>query len=392
MSNADPVPTADHGTLLLVANYRPDVGFAWWLMEHFWVELAAMGRERGLSPLLVFPEDGRVPDTITAAGIETRIQSFPGPGLSGWWQAIALVRARRVRAIYFTDRGFSSLFYLIMRMLGVRLIVNHDHTPGDRPAIGGVKGALKAAWRRVAAVSCDMQLCVSALIRDRAIVNARIPADRVDVVQNGIEPFACADDPHYAHRTLGLPDTALLCMTVSRAERYKNIGFAIDVARECAIVRARPDVIFVFCGDGPDMEMFQDMARNAGVADHFVFAGRRSDVPALLCSADMALHPSRGEAFSLAIIEYMSAGLALLVPDIPTVCQAVQHERSGMIYPAEDVSAAADMVCRLADDAALRTRIGAEAARTVERDYSRSGMDAQFRGVFTRLLARDFKR
>ena len=45
-------------TLLLVANYKPDVGYAWWLMENFWVQAAEIGRARGLAPLLVYPEPG----------------------------------------------------------------------------------------------------------------------------------------------------------------------------------------------------------------------------------------------------------------------------------------------------------------------------------------------
>lgn len=380
------------GTLLLVANYKPDVGFAWWLMEHFWVELATLGRARGLEPLLAYPVDGPVPAAIRSAGIPTIIETFPGRGLGNWFRALRFVRQHRVRAVYFTDRAFSHLFYLLMRLNGVRLIVNHDHTPGDRPPVNGLKGALKSIWRRVGALACDMQLCVSPIIRERAIANARIPAARLAVVQNGIEPFVCDGDgdgdASYAHRTLALPAHALVCMTVSRAERYKNIGFAIDVARECVVTRARRDLVFVFCGDGPDMEMFQAYARDAGVGDGFVFAGRRTDVRRLLCSSHLALHPSRGEAFSLAIIEYMSAGLALSVPDIPTVCQAVHHEQSGMVYRAGDVQSAADAICRLANDPALRTRVGAAASRTVAQDYSRRGMDAQFRDVMSALLDR----
>lgn len=368
-------------TLLLVANYKPDVGFAWWLMEHFWVQLAEMGRARGMEPLLVYPEPGVIPETIRAAGIETMILPFPGTDAQARRAALVLVRERRVRMVYFTDRPYTHPDYARLRAAGVSTIVTHDHTPGDRPAVRGVKGALKAAMRALPILSADLQVCVSPLIRQRAIENARIPAARVAVVQNGIEPIRCTDDRQYAQRELSLPTDALICMTVARADNYKRIDFVIEVARRCVVERARKDLVFVFCGDGPQMQELRGLATKAGLGDRFVFAGRRSDVRKLLCSADMALHPSRGEAFSLAIVEYMSAGLALLVPDIPTVSQTVQHEASGMVYQDNNANQAADMICRLADDEALRQRIGRTASALVDSHYSARNMDAEFRAV-----------
>jgi hypothetical protein len=102
-------------TLLMVANYRPDVGFAWWLMEHFWIELASIGREHGLEPLIAFPEDGKLPEPIRNANIETTIQPFPGRGWKALLRAARLVRSRRIRFIYFTDRAYTSFAYLVFR-------------------------------------------------------------------------------------------------------------------------------------------------------------------------------------------------------------------------------------------------------------------------------------
>lgn len=365
-------------TVLLVANYRPDVGFAWWLMEHFWGRAATLAGEARLEALLAYPESGEIPESILNAGIEHVVLPVPGDGLRGVLRTVRLVRARKVRLVYFTDRAFTSLTYLVLRLAGVRRIVTHDHTPGDRPAVGGIKGVLKAWWRRVPMLSADLHVSVSPLIRERAIRNARIPAACCAVVQNGIATIRCDGDRDYVRRTFSLPKDAIICMTVARANPYKRIDFVIEVARCCVVEKRCTDVVFVFCGDGPDLERLQALAAGSGLGGHFIFAGRRTDVRPLLCSADLALHPSKGEAFSLAIVEYMSAGLALLVPDIPTVCQAVAHGESGFVYPDGDVQAAAALVCRLANDAGERRRIGAQASRAVDAHFSMQGMDAQF--------------
>ncbi len=368
-------------TVLMVANYAPDVGFAWWLMENFWMQLSELSRQSGLQPLIAYPTSGVVPARIRDADIETIQQPIAGRGMAEFWHTILLVRARRVRMIYFTDRSFSSWRYAVLRLAGVSQILTHDHSPGDRPPVRGLKGAFKSAWRRLPWISADRQICVSPLMRRRAMENARIPEDRCVVVQNGIVPVACTGDRSYVHRKLGLSNHHRLCITVARAHTYKRIDFVVWVAKRCVRDLGRRDVSFIFCGDGPDLERLQQLVRQLDLQDYFHFAGRRNDIPAFLCAADIAIHPSRGEAFSLAVVEYMSAGLALIVPDIPSVCQTVEHGVTGAIYPDGDVDAAAEAVCRMLDDPARIAEMGRRSAQVVLEKYSFVDMNNRFREI-----------
>lgn len=372
-------------TLLLVANYKPDVGYAWWLMENFWVQASDVARRNDVAPLLVYPKDGPLPEAITAANIATHVLPFPGTGLRDLLTSLKLVRAQRVKAVYFTDRGFTNFKYLLFRAAGVRVILNHDHTPGDRPGVGGLKGALKALYRRIPPLSCNLQICVSDLVKQRAIANARIPAERTVVVQNGIEPLRCENDG-YAHRVFNIPHHRLICMTVSRAHPYKRIDFVIETARRCRRDHGLEDITFVHCGDGPDMDRLRMLVEEADLEPTFILAGRRSDIRELLCSADVALHPAEGEAFSLSILEYMSAGLAVLVPNTPSVSQAIDHQRTGLIYPRDEPDQAAQMIAKLRRDEALRKRLGAAAAQKVRDSYSLDGMNESFRAVLDNAL------
>ena len=381
-----------HSTLLMVGNYRPDVGYAWWLMEHFWVELASIGREHGLDPLIAFPEDGEIPETIRGANIETTIQPFPGRGWQALLRAAGLVRSRRVRFIYFTDRTYTSFAYLVFRLLGVRVILNHDHTPGDRPPIVGAKGTLKAVWRRLPLMSCDRQICVAPIIQERAIRNARIPANRTVVVQNGIDPVRCGEDRTYAHRLFGFPPDALICVNVGRANLYKRVDFFIEVARICVQEHKLDQLYFLHCGDGPELERLKLLAQESGISSHMVFAGRRSDVRKILCSATFAIHPARGEAFSLAIVEYMSAGLVVLVPDIPSVCQAIQHDRDGIVYEDGNAPEAARYIEAMAVNEERRKQLQAQAPATVRERYTLDRMNESFESLIQAEIQTDSAR
>jgi len=371
----------DSPALLLVANYRPDVGFAWWLMESFWVQCAYVARDLGWRTILVFPEPGVVPAAIRSAPIQVEFLDFPGASTGNRLEAMRFVRHNNVRAIYYTDRAYTAVSHALMRLAGVRTIVVHDHTPGDRPPVLGSRGLAKDVLRRLPLVNASAQLCVSPLISRRAVEHARIPPRRVITVQNGIAPAPAIADRVAIRQAAGLPVEATVCITASRAHPYKRIDFIIAVARRIVVERGRRDVVFAFCGDGPALAELQELARSKGVAESFLFLGRRSDVPALLRASDFALHPSQGEAFSLAIVEYMGAGLPAILPDIPTVCQAITDGEEGIVYRDGDIEAAAAAVLALADNAEQRRRMGRAAEARVARDYSLSDTHARLRAV-----------
>ena len=374
------------GSVLLVANYAPDVGFAWWLMENFWVQFAELARRRALTPIIAYPEAGPLPETIVDAKIETVTLPFPGRGFGGLIALLRFLSHRRVKCIYLTDRAFSSPRYALFRLLGVKLIINHDHTPGDRPAAHGLKRWLKVAWRRLPWINCDLQLCVSPLIKRRAIENACIPEGRLAVAQNGIPPIECDGDRHYAHRQFDIPPGAAICISSGRANPYKRIDFVIEVARRCVVQQKLENLYFLYCGDGPDMARLRTLAENAGLGSRFVFAGTRRDMHQLLCSSDFALHAARGEAFSLAIIEYMSSGLAVLVPDIPTVCQAIRHRENGLVYADGNAGDAAIQLANLVADRGYAARLADAASADARSCYTLDRMNDQIRAVISDVL------
>lgn len=374
------------GTVLMVGNFAPDEGFAWWLMENFWIELSEMSRNLGFDPLLIYRDGGVVPGPIKAAGIETMVVPFL-VGEGSLATVLRLIRHRRVRLVYLTDRPFADPRYGLLRLAGIRRIITHDHVPGDRPPSRGLKGLLKSLYNKFPWTTSDRHLVVSPFVRDRALLNGRIPPEKTAVVQNGIVKIDCAKYPtNYTHRIFGINPDQTLCVMAGRAHRYKRVDFFIDVAR---LVRSKAEgsrVTFLFCGDGPHLHEFKAKAEEVGLAEGLIFAGLRNDLPAILCSCDLAFHPSQGEAFSLAIIEYMGAGLPVLVPDLPSVCQAVEHGRTGYIFPDEDVSAAADFVLSLHRMPHLRRRMGVSASGVAAERYSLSGMNSRFRQIMTKEL------
>ena len=370
------------GNLLCVAVYEPDVGYAWWLMEEFWLELASLCRERGLRCVLAYPNDGQVSDRILAAPIDVIFQDFLDRSPSGVQAACQLLRRRDIETVYLTSEPFFALRYRAWRACGVRTIVSHDHNPGDVQPVGAIRGAVKSLRNRFRPATCDLYIALSPLMLKRAVLSGRIPRKRCRVVQNGIRPIDCGVEEESSLREeLELQATQSVVVTVGRANPYKNIDFIMRVA-ERLHATGRDDIVFVHVGDGPALEELRTQAREAGLLDRtFFFLGRRNDVRSLLCGCDMALHPARGEGFSLSILEYMSAGLTTLVPDIPSVSQAIVHGQTGLVYAPDDVDAVSDLVGDLARDRGRVERLGQAARDEVLRKYSLERTRREFRDL-----------
>ena len=357
-------------------------------MENFWIRLSHLAGKHGLRTIIAYPTEGKLPEHIQQAGIETVIQDFPGSGWRQLLQCIRFLRRNSIRVIYFTDRYFSYWRYLAYRLAGVKVLVNHQHTLGAVPPAPGFRRWLRYFWRQVGPMSCDLQICVSPLVRQMAVQRAFLPEAKSAVVQNAIAPIAPRTGSRYAQCRFSIPENKRVCITVGRADPLKRIDFFIEVARHVVKTTGLDDVFFLHCGDGPELSRLDALVRDSGLSGHFLLCGYCADVPDLLCSSDIAFHSSRSEAFSLAILEYMSAGLPVLVPDIPTACQAVQDGETGLIYRDGDVVHAAELLVRLLEDAGLRRRMGGAARETVNEKYSIDRMNESFDKLMEPWLAR----
>jgi len=368
------------GAVLLVANYESDVGYAWWLMENFWNLIARAAAAAGRRTVLAYPKINTIPEIIGNAPIDTVERSFKIRTVDEVLASLRLIRQYGVRSIYLTDWPALHWAYAFWRLAGVKHIVIHDHTPGDRPPIGGIRGMIKRALQNLGIFSAHTNIAVSPYIGQRLTNNSCIPARRCRVVTNGIRIFDHTGNKRAAIRNeLGIPSDAILVVLVSRITRYKGVDFAIRALAQLQNDSAlRGRVYAVHCGDGPDRQEFEQLARSLRVDSHFRFLGRRNDVHDILCAADIAFHPSNGEAMSLAVLEFMCAKLAVLTSDLPSVSTAIEPDATGLVYKHGDINAAAAQLLKLVNDAALRTQLG-EAGRAACRDrYSIDAMNAAF--------------
>ncbi|MDM7859635.1 glycosyltransferase family 4 protein [Alteromonas sp. ASW11-36] len=331
--------------ILCVANWPSDVGYAWWLMESYWAKISQMyaGEFR---TILAFPEVNQIPEVIENSPIEVTEYTFAVNNWAGIRRNMQFIRTHNIQVVYFSDYGVAKWAYLAYRLAGVKTIITHDHTPGLRTPVSGWRRFLKSMFVRNRWTGVDAAFGATEFVTRRLIDTACMKPKDCYTVQNGIRltTEANKEEAQTSHPLVQiLPKSRTIIVTAARANHYKGAAFAIDVIAELKTRSLSQPFVYVFCGDGPDLDDFRQRVEERKLQDVCYFPGRVNDIMRFFDFCAIGFQPSQGEVgYSLSIIEYMAAGLPVVVPDNPSVCGATKHDEDGRIYTATSVQQAAD--------------------------------------------------
>ncbi|MEU7020318.1 glycosyltransferase [Streptomyces sp. NPDC046203] len=204
------------------------------------------------------------------------------------------------------------------RLAGVRSVVATEHSLGEaqiegRPLSAGTR-ALYLATERLGTSTVAVSPSVARRLADWGVAPSRIR-----VVPNGIEPARFAFDPlarARARSLLGLPVDAFVVGGVGRLVPGKRFD------RLVRAVAAVPEARLLLVGEGEQRAVLLRTAEECGAAGRVILTGavpdpperggaRRTDpdLPSLLAAMDLFVSASPDEAFGLAVVEALAAGL-----------------------------------------------------------------------------------
>lgn len=287
--------------------------------------------------------------------------AYAAPAAWRLWRA-----ARRFKPdlIYERYNLFHLAGMLVARATGTPFFLEvNSPLAQERAAFGGLAlRPLAFALERRVWQRADRVLAVTAVL-GRIIAQAGVDPARIEVVANGINP------DHF------LPPVSATDPTPSlAAEEPVTLGF-VGFVRDwhgldgvIAGLPALPSLCLDIVGDGPARPDLERQAQHLGVTARVRFSGLvdHALVPTLVAGFDIALQPKVVDyASPLKIFDYMAAGIAIVAPDQPNIREILQHEANALLFDPADPAAMWQAIRRLADDGALRRRLGAAARTTL---------------------------
>jgi UDP-glucose:(heptosyl)LPS alpha-1,3-glucosyltransferase len=132
-------------------------------------------------------------------------------------------------------------------------------------------------------------------------------------------------------QTLGLGEGDKLLLQVGSGFRTKGLDRSIRALASLPRTLLASTQLGVV-GSG-NQRPYARLARRLGVADHVVFLGPRDDVPRILVSADLLVHPAYYENTGTVLLEALASGLPVVASGVCGYAHYIEQAQAGWVIP-----------------------------------------------------------
>jgi glycosyltransferase involved in cell wall biosynthesis len=258
------------------------------------------------------------------------------------------------------------------------------------------RGGLRGLYQRLVTATCvycerrayrsaRRVIAVSDLVRDALVTDAGTPAEKVQVIYNGVDLTEfrprTPEDRRVLRGPLAVSPADLVVLFVGDATSpRKNLDLTMR-----AVAHAGPRFELMIVGraaNGP----YPALAQRLGIRDRTHFLGQRPDVAECLRDADIVICASHYEPASLVLLEAMASARPVIVtPTVGNAAFVVDRRNGFLLHNPEDLDGAVRALVQLGHDPELRARIGRAARETaLFLDWRRMGR--QYEELYTSLM------
>lgn len=168
-------------------------------------------------------------------------------------------------------------------------------------------------------------------------------------------------DRQEKRRSLGYGEDDFLVLTVAEMTANKN---HITILKALALLKEKGElgnIHYLICGRGEMWASLEQSAKELGISDHVNFLGYRTDAPELYKASDLFAFVTFREGLSVALMEAMSSGMAIVCAKIRGNTDLIEDNVSG-VFSENSPEAVAEHIRSLYRDPARRLALGQAAA------------------------------
>jgi glycosyltransferase involved in cell wall biosynthesis len=382
--------------------------------------LGLSGRTKGIIDLALHLDPARYRPVFCSLGTETSaladrlrerdipIEVLPvAPGLrpDGIWKLGATIRRHRAAVVHAVNPRPLLYAGLAARALGIRATVGSlsafacqvpDRAYAFLPQELANRGRRNALRNQLACLLMRNVVAVSPALGDRfcrftteATGRLRLigyPAlqRRMRAIAYGIDlsPYRAVTAAQIAalRAQAGAREDTVLVGSVGRLVEQKD--YPTQLRAFALAARDRPRLRMVLAGDGPLREAILAQAAELGIADRLVLLGHFTRVPELLRALDVFVLASKFEPYGVALLEAKCAGCAIVATSVNEIPTILEDGVTGLLVPPEAPEPMARAFVRLAEDAALRRRLGERAFAEAETRHSIEAVASAYQALY----------
>jgi glycosyltransferase involved in cell wall biosynthesis len=233
--------------------------------------------------------------------------------------------------------------------------------------------------RRIFPCWGDKVIAISQSVSRHLVEDFGVDPDRVSLVYSGIDlgrysVLKSGQGAAELKKSTGISEDAFLVGSIGRLSPEKGYTYLIEAFKRA--LEKRPSMQLLIVGEGREKDLLTEQARESGISGRVFFVnGNDAPLEEYLSLMDVFCLVSLSEGLGLSLIEAMAAGRACIVSNVGGLAELVLREKDGIIVPPKDAGALSEAILRLAENAALRKKLGDAAREKAMNNFSieRSG-------------------
>lgn len=307
------------------------------------------------------------------------------PTISSLAALAAFIRKNQIHILHSTEKPRDAFYgFVLSRLSGAKCII-HLHVKVENWISPLTRWAMQHA---------DGLIGVSQFVAQSA-VNMGYPAEKVYYVLNSLDASrwdASLSGAAVRNEFNISPDVPLLVI-VSRLFPWKGhteLLNALEIVKQ-NVPRFR---LLIVGEDDPRASpghvrytpILKKLVSELDLQEQVIFTGFRKDIPQILAAADIFTLPTIEEPCAVAFLEAMAMKKPVIALHSGGTPQLVEHGKTGLLSPPQDIDRLAANIACLIQDPALRSRMGENGRHCVEEYFAPERMANQVFDVYQHIL------
>lgn len=322
--------------------------------EMVFLDLAQHLTVEGFNNFAIIKGPGWVEDQLKARGIPYTIVKPHGfLSMPYYWTLFRLLRKHNVRLIQAHLLGSTLTYSILSLLLRIPLVATIHGQVDINPNEKNVylkNRIMRWGVNRLVAVSHQL----ASYIAERKLFDK----DKIEVIHNGIDVKRYGKNQNHDIRNrLGLGESAFLIGCVGNIRPAKAYNILIDAAK--IIAPEFPNVHFVIAGHQKPklMSELEAQLKREGLESRIHFIGFHPNTAEFLGQMDMFALSSTSEGFSIATIEAMATGLAVVATRCGGPEEILSNNETGLLVQVGSAESLANGIKQLIQNPMLRQEL-----------------------------------
>ncbi|APM40301.1 glycosyltransferase family 4 protein [Clostridium kluyveri] len=178
---------------------------------------------------------------------------------------------------------------------------------------------------------------------------------------------------------LGISISQIVLLSVGELSKRKNHEVVIKALAKLN----NPNIIYLICGQGYLDGYLKNKAKELNV--NVKFLGFRKDISEICAITDLFVFPSYQEGLPVALMEAMSAGLAVVCSKIRGNIDLIKHGKGGYLVEPNNVDGFSEGIRKVLNDVELRKKMGMYNIREIKK-YDKNVVEEKMQILYRSIL------